>query len=273
MAPIKFEEQLKEKLEKRTIQPSPGSWDALANRLDLQNKKQNHRSFWWLGIAASIVGIILATTFVFNKSESKISEPTIVDINNNEKPKTDAIVSEDIEAQKQEPVNDSKPEIKLTNEKQVVSQKVKSSEFVATKKGINLKQTVASNDVIKEEQTQDASEMFLNASDFQQAKLNDVVAEINKLNNENHGVTEAEIDSLLKRAEREILKHRNPSFLPVRQGGGGARGGYENTKTVDANALLKDVEADLEQSFRAKVFEALKSGYVTVKTAVAERNN
>ena len=46
-----------------------------------------------------------------------------------------------------------------------------------------------------------------------------------------------------------------------------------NTQTFDADALLQDVEADLQQSFRAKVFEALKSSYETVKTAVAERNN
>ena len=46
-----------------------------------------------------------------------------------------------------------------------------------------------------------------------------------------------------------------------------------NTRTVDANALLQDVEEDLQQSFRSKVFEALQSGYESVITAVAERNN
>ena len=47
----------------------------------------------------------------------------------------------------------------------------------------------------------------------------------------------------------------------------------EATNKVDANALLQSVEDDLEQSFRAKVFDAIKSGYESVKTAVAERNN
>ena len=85
-----------------------------------------------------------------------------------------------------------------------------------------------------------------------------MVAEINRLNAENQGISESEIDSLLKQAEREILTNKIYN---------------ENTKTVNASALLQDVEADLEQSFRTRVFEALKSGYVTVKTAVAERNN
>lgn len=258
MAPIKFEEQLKEKLEKRTIQPSSGAWDTLANRLDHQDKKGNNRSYWWLGIAASIVGIILVATFVFDNPDTKITKPTIVDINKIEMPKTDAVVSENIETQNQESVKDSKPEIKLTNKEQVISQKAKPSELSSQKKEMNLKEAIVSNDVKVEEQTQMTTEKLLNTSDFEQAKLNDVVAEINRLNAQNQGMTEAEIDSLLKQAEREILTNRIYN---------------ENTKTVDASALLQDVEADLEQSFRSRVFEALKSGYVTVKTAVAERNN
>ena len=47
----------------------------------------------------------------------------------------------------------------------------------------------------------------------------------------------------------------------------------ESTGVVNAHALLQDVEDDLEQSFRSKVFQALKENYITVKTAVAQRNN
>ena len=85
-----------------------------------------------------------------------------------------------------------------------------------------------------------------------------MVVEIKQLQTENTVVSETELDSMLKQAERDILKHRLKN---------------ENSNTVDANALLQDVEADLEQSFRAKVFEALLNNYETVKTAVAKRNN
>ena len=84
------------------------------------------------------------------------------------------------------------------------------------------------------------------------------MAEINDLKTENALVTEQEIDSLLKQAERDILTNKLQR---------------SNTRTVDANALLQDVEADLEQSFRSRVFETLLNNYETVKTAVAERNN
>ena len=84
------------------------------------------------------------------------------------------------------------------------------------------------------------------------------MAQIQELKNANDVVTEDEIDALLNEAEKAIFKEKIKSA---------------NTQTVDADALLQDVEADLQQSFRDRVFEALKTSYETVKTAVAERNN
>ena len=77
MAPIKFEEQLKDKLEKRSIKPSQDAWNKLSDRLDEAEGKQNNNRFWWLGIAAAIVGVLLAITFVFKPNADSI-EPTIV---------------------------------------------------------------------------------------------------------------------------------------------------------------------------------------------------
>ena len=37
--------------------------------------------------------------------------------------------------------------------------------------------------------------------------------------------------------------------------------------------LLETVEDEMGQSYRGKVFEALKESYKTVKTAVVNRNN
>ena len=47
----------------------------------------------------------------------------------------------------------------------------------------------------------------------------------------------------------------------------------EIANVVSAEDLLLSVEDDLEKSFRTKAFEALKSSFETVKTAVADRNN
>ncbi|MGM5468685.1 hypothetical protein ACS386_00265 [Flavobacteriaceae bacterium LMO-SS05] len=257
MAPIKFEEHLREKLEKRTIQPSTEAWDVLENRLNHQDKKQNQRTYWWLGIAASIVGIILVTTLVFEKSESKTIIPVIVDAPNKTDVNENTVAIEDVEPLAKETIDNPKPESKSADK---VKPKAEIKKAIPNFNSVSeaLKETVASNGVKEEGQVQKTDKIPVNSVDFEKAKLNDVVAEINKLKAENHEVSEAEIDSLLKRAERDILTHRIYN---------------ENIKTVDANALLQDVEADLEQSFRSRVFEALKSSYETVITAVAERNN
>ena len=71
-------------------------------------------------------------------------------------------------------------------------------------------------------------------------------------------MADAEIDALLNAAQKEIELKKLYN---------------EATNKVDANALLQSVEDDLERSFRARVFEMLRSGYQELKTAVAERNN
>src|SRR5690606_31570796 len=68
--------------------------------------------------------------------------------------------------------------------------------------------------------------------------------------------TETDIDSLLKKAQQSL-----------------AVKSIKNTYNIDAQALLEDVEEDIESSFRDKVFETIKTGYKKVKTAVVQRND
>jgi hypothetical protein len=85
-----------------------------------------------------------------------------------------------------------------------------------------------------------------------------VAAEIKNLETKAGMASDEEIERLLKQAEKDITKQR------LQKG---------NTMTVSAQSLLQDVEADLDHSFRSKVFDALISSYKTVRTAVAERND
>ena len=65
-----------------------------------------------------------------------------------------------------------------------------------------------------------------------------------------------DVEALLNNARREIETQR-----------------IINNPKVDATALLEDVEWELEESFRDKVFDALGEGYNKVRTAVSERND
>lgn len=265
MAPIKFEEQLKDKLEQRTIKPNSDAWNRLSERLDEEGDKQNNKGFWWLGIAATIVGVLLALTFVF-KTNTEIIEPTIVDTKN------ETIIDKN-PLQKQELVKN--------NEAVAVEQKEKASEVKQQVKNDQLTKTPLKS-VIKENQkllipntideavanvnskeeseetNKDITDNKLEVLDFEAQKVKDVVAQIQNLQKANKGVSAEDIDALLEAAQKEITMKKLYD---------------EATKTVDAEALLRSVEDDLEQSFRDKVFMAIKSGYETVKTAVAERNN
>ena len=78
MAPIKFEDNIKDKLENRRLKPSLDAWDSLSKRLDNQDKKKSNRPFWWLGIAASVIGVLLVVSQFVNKDDK--AEPIIVDV-------------------------------------------------------------------------------------------------------------------------------------------------------------------------------------------------
>ncbi|MEM9649705.1 MAG: hypothetical protein AAF969_14605, partial [Bacteroidota bacterium] len=88
-------------------------------------------------------------------------------------------------------------------------------------------------------------------------KINEVVAQVRLLESVNTEVSDAEVDSLLRAAQRDILSEQ--LFTP--EGG------------VDAMALLTEVEDELDESFRDQIFDALKDGYFKLRTAVADRNN
>ena len=241
MAPIKFEENIKDKLEKRTIQPSNDAWQTLASRLDAKNNKKKSPYYLWLGVAASIVAIMFIASQLFvNNNNTTIETPVIVNTN---KETIKKIESENVLHKKDVLTNNvEKESVKELNIKTPKSEK--------TEVALLTKQ--------KEEKTVLPKEVIVNKTSFEDLKVQQVVAQIQGLKDKGESVTDKDIDALLDQAQKEITLQNIYN---------------ETTKTVDANALLQDVESDLQQSFRDKVFNALKSSYNTVKTAVAERNN
>jgi hypothetical protein len=238
MAPSNWDNHIKESLEKRQLQPSQDAWSKLQSRLESEEKRKSNKTFWWLGLAASIVGIVFISTLFFNKNEQPtnnivVTPKTVIEAENNTK-QPDIINEQPIEIVEQ------------------IKEQPKQNQPIPSDKIQDKQQLVETTNIELEKPKED----IINT--FEDEKLKEVVAKIQDLKNANDVVTEDEIDALLKDAEKAIFKEKIKNT---------------NTQTFDADALLQDVEADLQQSFRAKVFEALKSSYETVKTAVAERNN
>lgn len=70
MEPNKFENEIRNKLNQRTIQPSENSWDRLDAMLTVAEPKSK-RSFKWFYIAASFVGFTLIGFFLFNQQKNE----------------------------------------------------------------------------------------------------------------------------------------------------------------------------------------------------------
>jgi hypothetical protein len=261
MAPIKFEEQLKDKLEKRTLSPSSEGWSQLSDRLDADEKKSKNPIFWWLSIAAGLIIMIAVSVQFFNNGDSQEVMPQVVE----EPIKKDQLEDknenlnnvESIELiVEDETLKAENDDVQITKESQIIDYKK-----VTNKKSEPKTQLTENDGSVIKTNTQKTEAIL--KEDLPVLKdeliLKDVlVTALEESKVEEASVTDREIDSLLKVASKELFKNKLQK---------------DATKTVDANALLLSVEEDMGQSFRSKVFEALKDSYKTVKTKVAERNN
>lgn len=258
MAPIKFEEQLKDKLEKRSLQPSAESWAKLSERLDAEEKKTKNPWFWWMGIAAAVVITLTIVTQTIGTKDTEQILPQVVeqdlkeDTNKVEESATKDIQEMKLAAESNESKTSSEQEsnknqTEIINYKSVAKNQTKSQ--LAIDEKIN-KANIANNINSKNEQSAIIEDPVIDKAVVLQA--------IEDLNTEKTSVTDREVDSLLKVASKELFKDKLQK---------------ESGRTVDAKSLLEEVEDDMGQSFRTKVYEALKDGYQTVKTAVAHRND
>ena len=240
MEPNTFENGIKKTLEERRLQPSSHAWDNLSERLEDKEESKNHKIYWWLGTAASVVGLLFVAFQFFNTEHIK---PVIVNVPTVNQPKENIQVAVEAVEKAKTILNEEKPiEIKVKLAIKHNSDAVTNKKVVAKEKN----QVVTPTPVIQEKLT------------FEEQKIQDVVAKVQELKNQNKEVTEAVIDALLLEAHKEIRFKKSYN---------------NNTGIVDANILLQEVETELDQSFRSKVFDAIKASYNSVKTAVAQRNN
>lgn len=260
MAPINFEDHIKNKMEQRELKPSVNAWKTLRAQLDESDSKKNRKPYWWLGLAASFIGVLLIASFLYNGNEKE--KPAVVETEKIQfdvpEATIDLVSSSDENAidEDEKIISSSNEEKKVNNNQSVLNskhineqQKTKSNEAnhaVTSRKEIRIEKP--NNEIMK-------SDAVLS---FEEQKIMAVASEIRMLQDENNEISEKEIDALLNAAQKEITKNKIYN---------------EATKTVDAESLLRSVEEDLEESFRSRVFKLLQNGYEGVKTAVAERNN
>lgn len=235
----KLEKHIKEKLEERTIAPSQSSWDQIASQLE--HKPQHKKKWFPYAIAASVVGIVLVSVFFFTNSDTEMEAPQVVE--------SETLQETDIKS-----IEKVEEKLIPEMETEVVDTEVESIEPKETK---TFKQPDA-NILVAEQRTKKPlqDEIKINSDKLIAQKVEEVVAQVQLMENTSQEVTDAEVDSLLRAAQRQILTDKL----------------FTDGSSVDAMSLLAEVEDELDESFRDQIFDALKSGYLKVRTAVADRN-
>lgn len=276
----KFEEQLKEQLQEREITPSEGAWDRISEQLEASNARRS-KNFQWYGIAAGFVGIALISVIYFgttglpsgtetpitdverdttlgNSTPKIIEEQNIPEENSNEGITNEGSIDE-------ESIDEEKSNNEKTYEENVIEETLlvdtEAHEETSIQKNNkrqtkNIKTEALASTKSEASKVEKVAVPLSASKELIDAKVAEVVARVAVLENQNNAVTDAEIDSLLRGAQQQILEDKI----------------FRKDRSVDAMALLADVENELDQSFRDQIFEALKDGFLKVRTAVADRN-
>ncbi len=240
----KLEKHIKERLEERKITPSVQAWDKITAKIDI-DEKPKQKGWYLYAIAASFIGVLLVSIFFFKSEEPKENTIQVVEENNTKEEQIQT-KADDIDFQNVEPSKSTIVEIDSNNS---TEEKPDDNKFVVLPV-----QTKVTEETVKEP----LQDSFLKESNGIIAqKVNEVVAQVEFLENTNAEVSDAEIDSLLRTAQRQILSEQL----------------FAENVSVDAMALLSEVEIELDDSFRDQIFDALKDGYSKLRTAVADRNN
>jgi len=107
MALNKIDNQIKEKLNAREIQPSAPAWDRLDAMLTVAGTQQTKRNFTWMYIAASLLLFFGLGFFLLNTNENVIIENTIPVVTNeiiNEKIKENQLPTEALFSKVKQPI-------------------------------------------------------------------------------------------------------------------------------------------------------------------------
>ncbi|UII80719.1 hypothetical protein [Flagellimonas sp. CMM7] len=240
----KLEKHIKERLEERKLTPSVQAWDKVSAKINI-DEKPKQKGWYLYAIAASFIGILFVSIFFFKSEEPKENTIQVVEESNTKEEQIQA-KTDNVSFQNVEPTKSTVVETNSNNNTEERS------------KGFNINVLPRQTKVAQETVKEPLQDSFLKESNSLIAqKVNEVVAQVEFLENTNAEVSDAEIDSLLRTAQRQILSEQL----------------FTESGSVDAMALLSEVEIELDDSFRDQIFDALKDGYSKLRTAVADRNN
>ena len=261
MAPNKVENQIKEQLNAREIQPTEMAWDRLDSMLSVAEAKSAKRSpffsFRFIGIAASFLVFLSIGILYFNQKSTEIKpENNVVvtekesnsninsNINSNDNGNDNSNNNEEnvngikVESQVAQATNNEPSTI--SNEPQTVNNK--------SSKGFNQNQKTPINSINNKEK-------IIPFKSSEAVAQNEQPKQVTQEKVVNPKPTYVNVDDLLASVEKQPKTNTKVAAIKV-----------------DANSLLTEVDGELEQTFREKVISRIGKSYQNAKSALANRN-
>lgn len=245
MEPNNIENQIREKLNNRAIQPSAQSWDRLDAMLSITEEKKTKRSFGWLYIAATLLVFVSVGTFFYNQDGTKINTNKTIVVNENVKDsvKYNAVADKEIPIKKQQSVDErNNTSTAVKNQSSIIAQanqKTNSNPIINTR-------GIAERSVAKEKEIE-----FQNSTDVALKNFPKIISPDKEI-----VIVKSTISNQDAVASVDVKKSESISKVKV-----------------NANSLLSEVDGELELTFRDKVLKRVNKNYKEVKVALANRNN
>lgn len=252
MEPNKLENQIREKLHSREIQPSAQAWDRLDAMLTVAEEKKTKRSpfltFRFIGIAASVLVFVTLGTLFFTQNDTEIQPQN-------------SVVGTEVTKDSLVITPNSKFQFPTNKENQVVvsNQPTTDNRQPAT----NNQRVSINNQSTSNNQKQSANPLinrekpieFQNSSDVALKNLPKIMdAKPIVVDNRPKIKSDEQLLSGLDNVARQSVNQKSDV-------------------KVDAKGLLSQVDGELEMTFREKVINKVSKNYKEVKVALANRNN
>jgi len=247
----KLDKNIKRKLERREVSPKETTWNRLEMLLDEDDKKVGNYTFLKYAVAASVV-LFLGLFFFMNQENDTVLPQIIVDVPI-ENTKIIELKQDSFSTKKADRLKLDNKESQLLKSEQVVAhQAVKKIKVIKVKAKNNNKtvRSVGDNTVVV------ASVSF----DENQEKTAVISGYLGKKKTAENKQLNTEVDDLLAIAFSEYKQEQSKTVV------------VDKNLDANANALLANVEQELDVSFKAKMFKKLKNGLKNTRTAVINRN-
>jgi len=179
MEPNKLENDFRNKLNQREMQPSEKAWDRLDAMLSVAEKKKKPNRTW-MYVAASFLGFLFVGTLFFKQSEVEIEKTNVITYEENSIEK-EITPKKNIEKSFEEALQETVAKNENHQQSSIKNEPVKNQNLAE-----NLKKEVAIEDV----------------------KAQEVAQKIMELSQSGKEVTDQEINDLLNKAKRDIASQR-----------------------------------------------------------------